>query len=138
MKKSLFLLVFAASMMLCSCGKVEKDAEAPENSMQIFNDVECSSCHTHYTVKGQTWDGSSVVTSYVQHQEPSITDAYAVYTIPGNQFVPFSVSNNGRYIKWNCVGNDCGKELKLEFDSAVIKAQNNDGPMPQTREHILL
>ena len=60
MKKILSLLAIAASMMLCGCSKSETDPEAPENDEQVFGDVECSSCHTHYRVKGQTWLGLGV------------------------------------------------------------------------------
>ena len=137
MKKILSLLAIAASMMLCSCSKSETDPEAPENDEQVFGDVECSSCHTHYRVKGQTWLGLGVVEPYTAY--PSANIPYSVYTLVGrqeDQDVPFFVSNNRQYLKWNCVGSKdggvCGKELKVEFD---IK---DEDVMPQTREHILL
>lgn len=137
MKKILSLLAIAASMMLCSCSKSETDPEAPENDEQVFGDVECRSCHTHYRVKGQTWSGNGEVEPYTAY--PSADIRYSVYTLVGSQeaqSVPFFVSNNRQYLKWNCVGSKdggvCGKELKVEFD---IKEEE---VMPQTREHILL
>ena len=137
MKKNLSLLIIAASMLLCGCSKEEENIEAPENDAQVFGDVECSSCHTHYRVKGQTWLGIGVVEPYTAYQ--SANDTYSVYTLVDgqeDQFVPFFVSSNRQYLKWNCVGSKdggvCGKELKVEFD---IKEEY---PMPQQREHILL
>ena len=137
MKKILSLLAIAASMMLCGCSKSETDPEAPENDEQVFGDVECSSCHTHYRVKGQTWLGIGVVEPYKAY--PSAIFRYSVYTLVGGQEdqpVPFAVSRNGQYLKWNCVGSKdgvvCGKELKVEFDIKV------EGVSSQTREHIVL
>ena len=137
MKNILSLLAIAASMMLCGCSKSETDPEAPENDAQVFGDVECSSCHTHYRVNGQTWLGDGVAEPYMVYQ--SASDTYSVYTLVDgqeDQSVPFFVSNNRQYLKWNCVGSKdggvCGKELKVEFDIKVEEV------MPQTREHTLL
>lgn len=137
MKKILSLLAIAASMMLCGCSKEEKDPDPPVNDEQVFGDVECSSCHTHYRVKGQTWSGTGVVEPYTAYQ--SASDTYSVYTLVDgqeDQSVPFFVSSNRQYLKWNCVGSKdggvCGKELKVEF---TVKTE---GVYPQTREHILL
>lgn len=138
MKKILSLLAIAALlMMLGSCSKSETDPEAPENEEQVFGDVECSSCHTHYRVKGQTWLGVGVVEPYTAY--PFANNTYSVYTLVDgqeDQSVPFFVSSNRQYLKWNCVGSKdggvCGKELKVEFDIKV------EGGMPQTRVHILL
>lgn len=124
-------------MMLCGCSKSETDPEAPENDAQVFGDVECSSCHTHYRVKRQTWAGVGVVEPYTAYQ--SASDTYSVYTLVDgqeDQSVPFFVSSNRQYLKWNCVGNKdggvCGRELKVEFDIKVEEV------MPQTREHVLI
>lgn len=138
MRKLLSLFAIAALlMMLGGCSKEEKDPDPPVNEEQVFGDVECSSCHTHYRVKGQTWSGAGVVEPYTAY--PFANNTYSVYTLVGrqeDQFVPFAVSSNGQYLKWICVGNKdggvCGKELKVEFDIKV------EGVMPQTRDHLLL
>lgn len=139
MRKLLSLFAIAALlMMLGGCSKEEKDPDPPVNDEQVFGDVECSSCHTHYRVKGQTWLGNGVaVEPYTAY--PSANSRYSVYTLVGSQEdqdVPFFVSSNTQYLKWNCVGSKdggvCGRELKVEFD---IKKED---VMPQTREHLLL
>ena len=142
MKKILSLLAIAASMMLCGCSKEEKDPDPPVNEEQITT-VECKECNALYRVKGKTWSGSASNSKFTQYSESA--DGYSVYTIVDEQEdqpVPFEVSKNGQYIKWNCVGEkdgqDCGRVLRFEFSEARPASVAAEGPMPQTREHILI
>lgn len=143
MKKFLSLLAIATLlMMLGSCSKEEKDPDPPVNEEQIST-VECEECHALYRVKGKTWSGSASNSKFTQYSGPA--DGYSVHTIVDEQEdqpVPFEVSKNGQYIKWTCVGEkdgqDCGRVLRFEFSEARPASVAAEGPMPQTREHILL
>lgn len=133
MNKIMFLLAIAVSLMLGSCSK--KDLEVPVNEVQI-EDVKCKDCDIVYRVKGMTWSSPKSDSKFTSYSGG--TEQYSVHTIVDgqeDQDLPFSLSENGQNIKWNCV--NCGGEVKFTFKQAVLVTVSADGPMPQTREHIL-